>query len=73
VSDNLVQTVDQKICERWRFTISELSCEFPQISCTVLYEITTVRTGYHKFCARWIPKMLKGAYKKQRMALAFTV
>jgi hypothetical protein len=33
------QTVDQKICERRHFTISELSCEFPQISPTLLYEI----------------------------------
>jgi hypothetical protein len=31
VSDDLVQSVGQKICETWRFTISELSCEFTQI------------------------------------------
>ncbi|PNF27138.1 hypothetical protein B7P43_G08559, partial [Cryptotermes secundus] len=43
--------VDQK------FTISELSCEFPQISRTFLYEIITVKLGYHKFCARRVPKM----------------
>jgi hypothetical protein len=35
VSDDLVQSVDQKNCDRWRFTISELSCEFPHISRTV--------------------------------------
>jgi hypothetical protein len=29
--------------------ISELSCELPQISRTVLYKIITVRPGYHKF------------------------
>jgi transposase len=29
---DLVRSVDQKICERRRFTISELSCEFSQIS-----------------------------------------
>jgi hypothetical protein len=52
VSDGLVSSVDQKICERQRFTISELSCEFPQISRTVLYEIITVTLGCHKFCAR---------------------
>jgi hypothetical protein len=50
VSDDLVQNVDHKICERRCFTISELSCEFPQISHTVLYEIITVSLGYHKFC-----------------------
>jgi hypothetical protein len=31
VSDDLFQSVDQKICESRRFIISELSCEFPQI------------------------------------------
>jgi hypothetical protein len=55
VSDDLVQSVDQKICERWRFTVLELLCEFPQISRTVLYEIITLRLGYQKFCARWVP------------------
>jgi hypothetical protein len=72
MSDDDVQSVDQKICERRRFTISELSCEFPQISCTVLYEIITVRLGYHKFCARWVPRMVMGAHKTHRMASALT-
>jgi hypothetical protein len=49
MSDDLVQSVDQEICERRHFTISELLCEFPQISCTVLYEIIIVRLGYHEF------------------------
>jgi hypothetical protein len=60
VSDGLVQSVDQKICERRRFTISELLCEFPQISHAVLHEISTVSLGYHKFyvqvhrkCREW--------------------
>jgi hypothetical protein len=63
MSDDIVQSVDQRILERWHFTISELSCENPQISCTVLYKIITVRLGCHKFCARWVPKMLTGAHK----------
>jgi hypothetical protein len=47
VSDCLVQS------ERRRFTISEFSYEFPQISRTLLFEIITVRVGYHnKFCAK---------------------
>jgi hypothetical protein len=33
VTDDLVQLMDQNICGRRSFTISE----FPQISCTVLY------------------------------------
>jgi hypothetical protein len=71
VSDDLVQNVDQKICERRRFTVSELSCEFSQISRTVLKETFTVRLGYHKFCARWFPKMLTVAHKMQRMVWAW--
>jgi hypothetical protein len=63
VSDDLVQSVDQKICETWCFTISEHSCEFPQMSRTVLYKIITVRRGCHKFCARWDKKTLMGAHK----------
>jgi oligoribonuclease (3'-5' exoribonuclease) len=72
VIDDLVQIVNQKICGRQRFTISELPCEFPQISRTVLYEMITVRLGYSKFCARWVPKILTGAHKTQRMVSALT-
>jgi hypothetical protein len=71
-SDDLVHSVDQKICERRRFTTSELSCEFPHISRTVIYEIITVRIGSHMFCARWVPKMLSGEHKTQRVASALT-
>jgi hypothetical protein len=52
--------------------ISELSCEFPQISSIVLYKIITVKLGYHKFGARWVLKMFTGAHKTQRMASALT-
>jgi hypothetical protein len=72
VSEDLVQSVDQEICERRCFTISELLCEFSQISCALLCEIIRVRPDYHKFCTRWIPKMLKSAYETQRLALALT-
>jgi transposase len=41
VLNDLIQSVDQKICERRHWTISELSWEFPQISRTVHDEIIT--------------------------------
>jgi hypothetical protein len=63
VVSDLVQIIDKKICERQCFTISELLCEFPQISHTVLYKIITVRLGYHKFCTRWVPEMFTGVHK----------
>jgi hypothetical protein len=71
MSDNLAHIVDQNICEKWSFTISELSCDFPQISLTVHYKITRVRLDYNKFCARWVLKMLMGVHKMQRMAFGF--
>jgi hypothetical protein len=63
VSDDLVQSVQQKNCERRRFTISELSYEFPQTSRTLLYEIIIVRLGQQKFWPRWVQKMPRGAHK----------
>jgi hypothetical protein len=47
VSDDLVQSVNQKISEIRHFTTSELSCEFPQISRAVLCEIITAKLSYH--------------------------
>jgi hypothetical protein len=72
VSDDLVQSVDQNICDRWRFKISELACKFPQISLTFLYDIITVRLGYHKSCSTWVRKILTLVHKRQRMASALT-
>jgi hypothetical protein len=48
VSDDLAQS-DENICERRRFTVSEASCEFPQISRAVLYEIITLAYAITSF------------------------
>jgi hypothetical protein len=69
----LVKSVDQKICERQRFTICELLCTFSQISRTLLYEIIKFRLGYHKVCAKCVLKMPMDVHKRQRMALALTL
>jgi hypothetical protein len=58
VTVELVQKLDQCLCGKRRFTISEISDEFLQTSRTTLYRIVTDRLGYHKFCARWVPKQL---------------
>jgi len=41
VTDKLVRKVNEKVCENRRFTISEFSDEFSQISRTVLHELMT--------------------------------
>ena len=45
-TDELVQKVDQCLRGRRRFTISELSEEFPQTSRTTLYRTVTDRLCY---------------------------
>lgn len=52
--------------------ISDLSCKLPEISRTLLYGIVTVTLGYHKVCAWWVPKMIRGGHKIQRMS-SFTL
>ena len=72
VTDELVAKIKEKIRENCRFTITEFSLEFPQISRSLLHEIVTEKLGYHKFCARWVPKLLSEDHKKQRMAASLT-
>lgn len=72
VTDELVAKVDDNIRENRRFTITELSLCFPQVSRTLLFEIVTQKLGYHKFCARWVPKLLTDHHKGLRMGAALT-
>jgi len=37
-----------------------------------LHEIVTEKLGYHKFCARWVPKLLSEDHKKQRITSSLT-
>ena len=69
-SENLVERIDVKIRENRRFTITELSEQFPEVSRTVLYELVTKELQYRKVCARWVPKMLTETHKQKRMQSA---
>jgi hypothetical protein len=42
---DVVQSVHQKVCESLHFTIADISCEFPQMSCTPLYMIITAEVS----------------------------
>jgi len=64
VTDELVTKINEKIHENRRFTITEFSLGFPQISRSLLHEIVTEKLGYHKFCARWVSKLLSEDHKK---------
>ena len=41
VNDGLVRKVNERLCEDRRFTISDLSLHFPQISRILLYDIAS--------------------------------
>lgn len=66
-TNDLIQRVDEAIRENRRFTISELSDSFTEISRSALYTIVSEKLQYHKVCARWVPKMLSDHHKTQRM------
>lgn len=67
LTDELVQKVDEVVRERRRFTISELSDDIPDISRSTLFRVITENLGYHKYCARWVPKRLTDVHKRQRV------
>jgi hypothetical protein len=72
VNDYLVRKVNEGVRDETRFTISDLSLHFPQMSRTLIYDIVSSNLGYRKVCAQWVPKMLKEKHKKQRVACALT-
>ncbi|KAJ4448384.1 hypothetical protein ANN_10400 [Periplaneta americana] len=72
INDDRVKLVRQCIMENRRFTITELSSHFPQISRSLLHEIVTKHLLFKKVCARWVPKNLTPEHKMQRLGSALT-
>lgn len=70
LTDELVMKIDKKFCENCLFTITEPSEHFYQISRSLVHEDVIGKLGFHKFCARWISKILTEDQKKQRLAAA---
>ena len=56
ITDDLVENVNTTIRGNRRFSISELSLEFPRVSRSVIYDIVSEKLGYKKLYARWVPK-----------------
>lgn len=69
-TDKIVDQVNQKLRSNRRLTISGLANAFPNVPRTTIYRIVTEHLGYHKLCARWVPKMLTDQHKEQRMRSA---
>lgn len=70
VNEELVRAVEELVKGNRRFTISDLSTKFPQISRSLLHEIVSKKLNFRKLCARWVPKTLTEQHKKQRQGSA---
>jgi len=57
VNDDLVHKVNERVRDDRRFTISDLSLHFPQISRTPLYDIVSSHLGRRR------PHSMRGVYK----------
>ena len=58
--------VNESVCDDRRFTISELSLHFPQISRTLLYDIVSGHLGYRR------PHSMRRVYKNFCLAMVST-
>ncbi|GBL89859.1 hypothetical protein AVEN_179628-1 [Araneus ventricosus] len=70
ISDALLRRTEEAIQSNRRLTLKELYKVILEVSMTTLHECVTVTLGYHKLCARWVPKMLTEERKKKRMGFA---
>ncbi|GFT77638.1 histone-lysine N-methyltransferase SETMAR [Trichonephila clavipes] len=70
ITGDLMQTVETKVRENRRFTITTLSLEFPDVSRSVVYKIVTEYLNFKKLCSRWVPQLLIAEYKEKRFAIS---
>ncbi|XP_026815448.1 protein GVQW3-like [Rhopalosiphum maidis] len=56
LTDDIVKKVENAVRDDRRLTLDELSAMFPQLSRSLLHETITETLGFHKLCARWVPK-----------------
>ncbi|KAJ4429613.1 hypothetical protein ANN_21799 [Periplaneta americana] len=72
ITEDLKTKVNDRILQDRRTSLDELHIAFPDISRSLLGEIVSQHLGYHKLCARWVPRQLSDQHKTQRMASALT-
>ncbi|KAJ4433160.1 hypothetical protein ANN_15417, partial [Periplaneta americana] len=72
ITEDLKTKVNDRILQDRRTSLDELHIAFPDISRSLLGETVLQHLGYHKICARWVPRQLSDQHKTQRMASALT-
>ena len=68
ITDSNVEDARAMILENRQVTIVELVNHF-EISHGSAYDIIHNRLGFHKVCARWVPKQLTKEQKNNRVAI----
>ena len=72
VTPELMENVQKALLQNWCFTISELSGQFHQMSCSLLHEIVSRWLGFWKVCAKWVSKQLTEEHKTKYLVAALT-
>ncbi|KAF6216143.1 hypothetical protein GE061_000482 [Apolygus lucorum] len=70
VTDELVEKIENAVRDDRRSTLDAISTKFPQISRSLLHETITETLGFHKLCARWVPKQLTEQNKLNRVQIS---
>ena len=68
-----LRSVEEKITENGRPTMTSLSVHFPEISHSHFHEIVSEKLNYQKLCAPWVPKKLTEQHKMKRWGSALAV
>ncbi|GBM39812.1 Histone-lysine N-methyltransferase SETMAR [Araneus ventricosus] len=66
ITDNMEASVEAKILEKRRFTISTLSNVFAKVSRSVLNKIVSEKLNFKKLCSCWVPKLLTEDHENKR-------
>ncbi|KAJ4431847.1 hypothetical protein ANN_20453 [Periplaneta americana] len=72
ITEDLKTKMNDRILQDRRTSLDKVHIAFPNISRSLLGEIVSQHLGYHKICARWVPRQLSDQHKTQRMASALT-
>ncbi|XP_025416568.1 histone-lysine N-methyltransferase SETMAR-like [Sipha flava] len=65
ISDKLKEQIERELREDRRVTVRDLEQRF-ELSKSIIQRFFN-DMGYHKCCARWVPKMLTEDHKRQRI------
>ena len=67
-STSMIQQAREMVLANWRVAIHEVVCSL-QISHGSAYQMIHDELGFHKICARWVPRELTAEHKRKRVEI----